>query len=111
MFTFSVRPGYKSKELLLEFRSGSGSDAMIAAMKAVLAKVKVDVIEKIDLWQNDEIIYRMTSSLGEFELSSDNYGCIFIIATENQDAIKKLGHIFASSEYFQEEVVNFADYA
>jgi hypothetical protein len=110
MFTFAVRPGYHSKELLLEFRQGSGTDEMIVAMKSVLAVVNAKAAETTDLWQNDEIIYKMTSSIGEFDISSSNYGCIFILAPNNQDAIKKLGECFAGSDSFQQEVVDFSLY-
>ena len=110
MFTFAVRPAYKTKELLIEFRSGSGSDEMIAAMKQVLAKADIEVIEKIDLWQNDEMIYKMRSKFGEFELSSSNCGSIFIMAPENQRAIESLSALFSVSNSFHSEVVDFAQY-
>jgi hypothetical protein len=38
MFTFAIRPGYGTKELLIEFLQGSGSDEMFKSMKAALAK-------------------------------------------------------------------------
>jgi hypothetical protein len=110
MFTFAVRPGHGSKELLLEFRKGTGSDEMVAAMKEVLTKANVEVIRKRDLWENDEIIYYMDSDFGEFELSSNNYGCIFIMAPKNQAAIVKLGEAFDSVAPFEREEVDFAKY-
>lgn len=110
MFTFAVRPAYKSKELLIEFRKGSGNDDMIEAMRSVLDQASVELIEKIDLWQNDEVIYKMKSQYGEFELSSNNWGCIFIMAPDNQAAIKALGVLFSGSHKFQQEVVNFEQY-
>jgi len=110
MFTFAVRPAHKTKELLIEFRKGSGSDEMVAAMKQVLAKADIEVIEKVDLWENDEMIYKMRSKFGEFELSSSNYGSIFIMAPKNQLAIKSLGALFSESNNFQSEAVDFAQY-
>jgi hypothetical protein len=60
--------------------------------------------------QNDEMIYKMQSKFGEFELSSDNYGCIFIMAADNQPAIESLGTLFSDSNSFQFEAVDFAQY-
>jgi len=77
MFTFAIRPGYKTKELLIEFRLGSGDDEMIVAMKEALAEINAELVEKLDLWQNDEIIYRMKSNCGDFDISSDSYGNFF----------------------------------
>ena len=111
MFSFAIRPAHKTQELLLEFRSSSGSDEIISAMKEVLAKINTKLIEKIDLWQNDEIIYKMTSDCGEFELSSNNFECLFIKAPSNQAAIKTIGSALAASGLFQEEAVDYAQYA
>jgi len=83
---------------------------MVSAMKAVLEKADMKVLEKIDLWQNDEFIYKMQSKFGEFELSTSNYGGIFILAPDNQLAIESLGALFSHSEHFQSEVVDFAQY-
>lgn len=110
MFTFAVRPGYKSESLLIEFRKGCGSDEMISAMKSVLAQADIEVIEKHDLWQNDEMLYKMNSKFGEFELSSDNWDSIFILAPENQPAIKALASLFSESCQFQTEEAGFEQY-
>ena len=111
MFTFAIRPGYKTKELLIEFRLGSGDDEMIVALKEALAKVNAELVEKLDLWQNDEIIYRMKSDCGEFDISSNNYGSIFVLAPHNQAAITTIGLALASSPSFEEVVVDHAQYA
>jgi hypothetical protein len=110
MFTFALRPGHKSKELLIEFRKGSGSDEMVSAMKQVLAQADFEIIKTIDFWQNDEMIYKIKSKFGNFELSSDNWGCMFIMAPDNQPAIKSLAALFSESASFQAEVVDFAQY-
>ncbi len=111
MFTFAIRPGYKTKELLIEFRLGSGDDEMIVAMKEALAEINAELVEKLDLWQNDEIIYRMKSNCGDFDISSNSYGSIFILSPDNQTAIKKIGLVLASSPSFKEVEVDHAPYA
>lgn len=110
MFTFAVRPSYKSKDLLIDFREGSGSDEMISAMKAVLAEADIKVIGKLDLWQNDEMLYKIDSKFGKFEISSDNWGCVFILAPDNQPAINSLASLFSESSQFQKEEVDFEQY-
>lgn len=111
MFTFAVRPAYKSRNLLVEFRKGSGSEEMIAALMQVFAKAGIESTQKIDLWQNDEVIYTMRSSFGEFELSSDNWGYVFIMAPNNQPAIRLLEKILVDSALFESESVDFAQYS
>ena len=79
-------------------------------MKQVLGRVNAEVLEKVDLWQNDEVIFKMKSKLGEFELSNNNYDCMFIMAPSNQSAIETLGELFAESTQFEAEEVDFAQY-
>ena len=69
-------------------------------MKQVLDGADAEVIKKIDLWQNDEMIYKMKSKFGLFEISSDCWDGIFIMAPKNQPAIKLLEEMFSASEYF-----------
>lgn len=111
MFTFVIRPGYKTKELLIEFRLGSGEDEMIQALKESLAAINAQLVEKIDLWQNDELIFKMNSDCGQFEISSNNYGSMFIHAPDNQIAIQTIGQALSKSPLFTEVVVDHAQYA
>ncbi len=110
MFSFRTRPGYKSKNLLIEFLRGSGSDEMVIALKNALKKLNCKTISKEDCWMNDEFIYNMNSQFGEFEISSDSYGEVFIIAETNQIAILEIEKALIESGEFEKEEADFSKY-
>ncbi len=110
MYKYRVRPGYGSDKLLIEFLSDTGNKNFISTFKNVLSVCNAHSKKKIDLWFNDELIYNMDSDFGKFEISTDNWGNLFIIAEENQKAINLLDEIISKNDLFMKEEVNFEDY-
>jgi len=83
---------------------------MTAALRKALLRIGAELERKEDLWQNDEILYHMSSDVGKFQISSDNYGCVFILVPGNQPAIKTLGAALSASGLFEREEVDFGTY-
>jgi hypothetical protein len=79
-------------------------------MRLVLENFYAKVTNKTNLWQNDQMIYKMQSSAGRFDISIDNYGCTFINSAENQTGIKATAKAFSESVAFESESVNFSEY-
>ncbi|MDX1251028.1 MAG: hypothetical protein IDH49_02000 [Gammaproteobacteria bacterium] len=127
MFTFAIRPGYGTNDLLIEFFKGAGSDEMISALREVLTEIGAKTVSIEDLWQNDEMVYHMDSNVGEFELSLNVWDCIFIIpaarkswfgwgnATRNRErrhaTVSEIEAALLRSGKFVREEVKFADYS
>lgn len=48
--------------------------------------------------------------MGEFTISKDIFGFVFIMAENNQECISKINSILEVTENFEKVVVNFEDY-
>lgn len=109
-YTYRYRPGYGSKNLLLEFVGGIERESFVADLLETLSEIKpvIDSIE--DLWMNDEILFHITSQVGEFLLSIDIWELAFILGDSNQKGIKQIETILSKSNLFTKEKVNFDDY-
>jgi len=111
MYKYRVRPGYGSKNVLIEFMVNSENTDFVAILKEVFDQAEIVTTKKEDLWMNDEVLYHMVGECGEFQLSSDNWGSIFILANENQKAIGYLSNLLINSGAFIEEVVDAENYS
>ena len=107
---YHLRPGYGSEELLLEFFPDSSESQFINDLMNTLKGINpfVDAVE--DLWMNDEIVFQVSSDVGSFVFTKDNWGFAFIMADNNQLAIKCINEILKSSKLFVKEEVDFEKY-
>ena len=109
-YKYHLRPGYGSDKLLLQFfiddNDVSFNNDLLATLQAI--NPKIDSIE--DFWMNDEIVFCISSSCMNFYLSKDIWGFAFIMAENNQLAIKIIDEILSRSDLFEKEEVDFDDY-
>lgn len=96
---------------------------MISALREVLTTIDAKTLSIQDLWQNDEVVCHMDSNVGEFELSSNVWDCIFIIPEASKSwfgwgnrerrhaTVSGIEAAFLLSGKFVKEEVNFADYS
>lgn len=103
MYTFKVRKGYGSEELLIEFIKASGTEEMIEDLKMSLSSIGAKLEKKEDFWMNDEMLYHMNSEIGRFQISVDVWDCIFILASNNQTAIHKIESVLTESGKFSKQ--------
>ncbi len=110
MYRFKVRPGYKSSELLIDFTIDKADDLFFGALYGALKPLNVSNIDLTDLWVNDEVILHCNSDLGEFEITRDTYDLVFIMATNNQRVIKKIGELLSENKSFTQQSFDPSEY-
>jgi len=67
-----------------------------------LEKCGATVLEKEDLWMNDEMIYHMDCPQGRFEVSTNNCGSVFIMPESGETIIAYLRDALLQSGCFQQ---------
>lgn len=110
MYKYYFRPGYGSSKLLIEFFKGAESNNFISDLLAAISELKPEVMDISELWMNDEILFNISSEMGEFTVSTDIWGFVFIMAENNQECIFKINSILEVTENFEKEEVNFENY-
>lgn len=110
MNEFRLRPGYGSKNLLIEFTSGPEKTSFVTEITQALSDIDMAITATTDLWMNDEILYAAYTKEGYFTLSIDIWGFAFIIADENQKLIHTIDQILQSNPTFHKEIVDFKRY-
>ncbi|MEW6469604.1 MAG: hypothetical protein AB1458_11800 [Bacteroidota bacterium] len=109
-YTYKYRPAYGGMEMMIEFGWGTASDPLLAALSAVLAPVRLQVVSQEDIWANDEICWQLHSDLGPFRLSRDTWGGLFLEAPQNQEGLEKLHRMLSESDMFNSEAADDRDY-
>ncbi len=113
---FRVRPGYKSKQLLVEFcgdhRSSSFPDISKLLQSALHAKPKTHPI--LDIVHiglaTDNFISLWEYSNGEFELDDDTWAYVIHAPNNNAQVIGDIENILLQSGQLIKEEVDFAEY-
>ena len=104
-----MRPAYGSAELLLEFFIDSAEE-FLKDLFETLESIEPKVESLKDLWMNDEVLFNLTSTQGEFWLSKDIWGFAFIMAEKNQSCIIHINEILNKSNLFEKVEVDFEKY-
>lgn len=110
IYKYYFRPGYGSSKLLIEFFYGAENNDFIPDLIAVISELKPKIIDNFDFLMNDETLLNINSEMGEFTISKDIFGFVFIMAENNQECISKINSILEVTENFEKVVVNFEDY-
>jgi len=111
MYRYRLRPGYGSKELLIELLPESANQAFFDELLEVLKQVNAKVIDVLDLWMNDEVLLTFEGDLGSFMVSKDIWDFVFIMAPDNQPAILKIEKALCANARFHTELVDFSKYS
>ncbi|PCI26772.1 MAG: hypothetical protein COB67_09815 [SAR324 cluster bacterium] len=116
MEKFSVRPAYKSKELLVEFWGDHRSETYPSIQKLLekglnskskrhpsldTFRIAIATDEFISLWQYEN---------GEYELDDDIWGCFILAPDNNTQIISDIERVLLASGKFMKEDVDFSEY-
>lgn len=110
MYKYYLRPGYGTLKLLIEFFHGTESNSFISDLFAAISELKPEIIDFSELWMNDETLLSISTEMGEFMITKDIWGFVFIMAEDNQECILKINSILESTEHFEKEEVDFEKY-
>lgn len=108
-FFYRYRPGYGSTNYLIEINL-PGDEESFKLILTTLENIKPSIVEITDLWQNDEILFLIKSNEGEFIISKDIWGFVFIMAENNQQVLTIIDSILSESPLFTKEEVDPTDY-
>ncbi|MCP3930381.1 MAG: hypothetical protein GY705_14915 [Bacteroidetes bacterium] len=110
MYKYTVRPGYGSEELLIEFSPDKADETFFNCLFGAITKLSLKIMDIHDLWMNDEVLISLDSEKGKFEISKDVWDLVFILSKNNQKIIKKIDDLLGNSIHFKKELVDFKDY-
>jgi len=106
-YTYKLRPGYNSKELLIEFTVGNRAAELIGDLNQILIANKFHYNRTEDLWMNDEVLHHFSHKLGSIIVSVDIYDSVFILGNPEQAAIIEIDIILDDHPYFTKEKISF----
>ena len=109
-YQYYCRPGYGSNNLLIEFFSVKEGTSFFNILYDALKSMKCNVKGTTDLFMNDEVLLSISSTSGDFEISTDIYDNAFIIADDNQEAITTIDSILQDDIRFEKVAVDFDKY-
>ena len=93
---------------MIEFFKGSEDDDLLKDVVIALESIEPIAKPVIDLWMNGEVMAPFESKIGEFEISKDIYGLVFILGKET--VTKRIHEILSENSNFISLDVNFDDY-
>jgi hypothetical protein len=110
-YSYKLRPGYGSEELLLDFDAKNDPDGLQNELITMLEKSGFQLIKTADLWINGELLFTFSSNNGTLSFSRDNWDCFFILGeNKNQADIIKLDQILSENPLFEKVIANYSDY-
>ena len=109
-YSYKLRPGYESSELLLEFNCGKSADDLQNDLFTILKNANYQLTGSGDLWMNDEVLFFFNSKKGTVILSRDIWDFFFIMGEKNQTDILKIDHVLSENELFLKQEVDFSEY-
>ncbi|MFC0777764.1 hypothetical protein [Flavobacterium sp. HJSW_4] len=110
MYKYYFRPGYQSKDLLIEVFDGAENETFVSDFFSAISEIKPEMAEVSDLWMNDEILITYDSEIGQFTLSKDIWGFAFVMAENNQNGLNLLNSILEKATLFEKVEVDFEKY-
>ncbi len=111
-YTFKLRPGYGSEELLLELDGKDEPNQLQEDLFLILLQNGFKQGKAEDIWQNDEWCFYFHSKEGTVLLSRDTVWDFFFLIGEdkNQADILKLEQLLSENPLFEKIMVDYSDY-
>lgn len=109
-FSYKLRPGYGSKDLLLDFNAKQSADQLQAELISILENNGFKFESAEDLWMNDELLFNFSSQNGAIVLSRDIWDFIFVHGDKNQADIFKIDALLSANSLFEKLPVDFSEY-
>ena len=110
MYKYHFRPEYGSEKLLIEIFDGLEKEEFLSDFLDAIKILKPKAVDFENLWMNDEILIEVNSEIGEFILSKDTWGIVFLISENNQECLFRINSIFEITENFEKVEIDFENY-
>jgi len=105
-YSYKLRPGYGSGDLLIEFGDFENADSLVQDVLTLLKANGFQFDDLQDVWMNNEVWLHLTSENGKVTITKDSWGLVFIMGEENQKDILKIDKILFGSGIFEREEVD-----
>jgi len=106
MTDYCVRPGYGSRELLIEFAPRAADQEFFAHLLDVLEEIGPRVRDAQDLWMNGEVLLHCESDHGDFVISKDIWDFVFIMAPGSPTVIARIDEALSRNARFRKAAAN-----
>lgn len=110
MYQYYFRPGYQSKELLIEVFDGAENESFVSDFLNAISELNPKMIDILDFWMNDEVLITYDSDVGKFTLSKDIWSFAFIMAENNQSGLALINSVLEKGNLFEKVEVDFERY-
>lgn len=108
-YTYKFRPGYKSKNYLIEFVSREKNKDFQLKLEAALSEINVK-FEASDSMIAIGQDFNLETKLGSCELNIDDWDFAFIHSENNQELLFEIDKLLEKSAYFEKLDVNLDKY-
>lgn len=85
----------------------AADEEFFTCLLGVLKSIGTRVRDIEDLWMNDEVLLRCESDYGEFIVSQDIWGFVFIMAPGNHAAIASIDEVLSRSGSFRKAMEDY----
>lgn len=110
-YSYKLRPGYGSKELLIELDGKTQTNELITDLIRILEQNGFRQQDLKEGWQQDDWQMVFESEKRTLLLSRDPWdGCFILGENGNQQDILKLDRTLSQNDLFEKQPVNEADY-
>lgn len=109
-YSYKLRPGFGSKELLLDFDCNGRPDSLQNDLFKLLEDANFTITGVGDLWMNDQLLFEFKSQTKTVTITRDIWDLFFITAENNQSAITKLDELLSDHPLFEKMEVDFSEY-
>ena len=109
-YKYRCRPGYGSENLLLEFVNGVENEDFKTDLFDAIKQINPKLTGLEDLWMYEEILYTISSELGQFTLSKDIWDLAFLMADDNQTCILQINNLLLDDNRFEKIEVDYNDF-
>jgi len=107
---YIVRPGYGSKDLLIEFGGTADGNAIVQSLIQLLTNNGFTISSVQDNFASDEYCYHFKSNQGNITLSIDIWDFVFLHGDNNQSDIHLIAELLKTSNQFITKEVDFEKY-
>ena len=109
-YSYKFRPGYGTKELLLDINCKGAPDALQIDLLKIINDANFTIVGVEDLWMNDELLFEFKSKNGTIVITRDIWDLFFVVGNHNQIDMMRLDKILSENPLFEKLEVNFSDY-
>ena len=109
-YSYKLRPGYGSDELLLDLNCNGSPDDLEKNLFELIKQADFRIVGTDDLWMNDQLLFNFQSANGIVTITRDIWDLFFITGVNNQEDILKLESRLSVNPLFEKLSVDFSEY-